>query len=148
VPALSTARYKYFQVPLTRTLGLVHSPAGAYRALARSKRLPQQGNILEHPTIERGVVNLDTVLFHHFLKLTVADRIRHILLSPGCHGRGSSWPHFGADRRRWRRVPNSGAYRHWLGVTSARGRPLATVDPLQLRSGVKRRLSFQANALP
>jgi hypothetical protein len=32
----------------------------------------------EHPTIERGVVNLDTVLFHHFLELTVTDRIRDI----------------------------------------------------------------------
>jgi hypothetical protein len=35
-------------------------------------------NILDHPAIERGVVNLDTVLFHHFLELAVADRIRHI----------------------------------------------------------------------
>jgi hypothetical protein len=52
-PALSTARYKYFQAPLIFT-------------------------IYEHPAIERGVVDLDAVLFHHLFELTLADRIRYI----------------------------------------------------------------------
>jgi hypothetical protein len=46
-------------------------PAATHRVLARSKLLIQQRNILEHPAIERCVVNLDIVLFHHFLELTV-----------------------------------------------------------------------------
>jgi hypothetical protein len=54
-------------------IGLVHSPAGTYRALVGSKLLIQRRNILEHPAIERGVVYCDTVLFLHFLKLAVTD---------------------------------------------------------------------------
>jgi hypothetical protein len=46
--------------------------------LARSKFLLQQWDILEHPAIKRGEINLDAVLVHHFLKLTVADWIRQI----------------------------------------------------------------------
>jgi len=46
--------------------------------LARPKLLLQQRDVLEHPAVECGVVNLDAVLFHHFLELAIADRIRHV----------------------------------------------------------------------
>jgi hypothetical protein len=39
--------------------------------------LVQQRDVLKHPAIERGAINLDAALFHHFLKLTIADRVRH-----------------------------------------------------------------------
>ena len=44
----------------------------------RSEFLLQEWGILGHPPAERGVVNLHTALFHHFLELAVADRIRHV----------------------------------------------------------------------
>jgi hypothetical protein len=77
-PALSTARYVLPGAPDPHT-GLVHSPAGTYRLLARLKFLLQQRDILEHPTMECSVINLDAVLFYDLFKLTVADGIRHIL---------------------------------------------------------------------
>jgi len=40
--------------------------------------LLQEWGLLEDPAIERRVVDLHTALFHHFLKLAVADRIRHL----------------------------------------------------------------------
>jgi hypothetical protein len=43
--------------------------------LACSKHSFQQPDILQHPAIKRGAINLDAVLLHHFLELTVADRI-------------------------------------------------------------------------
>ena len=46
--------------------------------LARSKLFLQQRDIFDYPAIERGVVHLNAVLLHHFLELSVADRIRHI----------------------------------------------------------------------
>src|SRR4029453_10110653 len=39
------------------------------------KSLLQQRDILQHPAIDRGMVDLDAPFFHHLLELTVADRI-------------------------------------------------------------------------
>src|SRR6187549_3064947 len=39
------------------------------------KGLLQQRDILQHPAIDRGMVDLDAPFFHHLLELTVADRI-------------------------------------------------------------------------
>ena len=39
------------------------------------KDLLQQRDILQHPAIDRGMVDLDAPFFHHLLELTVADRI-------------------------------------------------------------------------
>ena len=43
-------------------VGLVQPPTGSYRTLARTKLLLQQRHVLDHPTIERGMVNLDATL--------------------------------------------------------------------------------------
>jgi hypothetical protein len=40
--------------------------------------LIQQRDVFDDPTIERGMVDLDAALFHHFLELPIADRIGHI----------------------------------------------------------------------
>src|SRR5689334_5638181 len=39
------------------------------------KGLLQQRDILQHPAIDCGMVDLDAPFFHHLLELTVADRI-------------------------------------------------------------------------
>ena len=59
-------------------IGLVQSPAGTNRALAGAKLLIQQRGVFRDPTIERGMVNLDAALFHHFLDLPIAYWICHV----------------------------------------------------------------------
>src|SRR6202021_428811 len=59
-------------------IGLVQSPTGSDRTLARAELRLQQRNVFEHPAIERGMVNLHAALIHHFLELPVADRIGHV----------------------------------------------------------------------
>src|SRR5205823_390870 len=53
----------------------VQPPADAHGTLATMKGLLQQRDILQHPAIDRGMVDLDAPFFHHLLELTVADRI-------------------------------------------------------------------------
>ncbi len=59
-------------------VGLIETPAGPDRALASTELFLQQRRILDDPAVERGVVDFDASLFHHFLELTIAHRIRHI----------------------------------------------------------------------
>jgi hypothetical protein len=38
----------------------------------------EERDILEHPTIQRRVIDLNAALLHHLLELTIADRIGHV----------------------------------------------------------------------
>ena len=38
----------------------------------------QQRDVPGHPAIDCGMIDLDVALFHHFLKLTITDPIRHL----------------------------------------------------------------------
>src|ERR1700679_3645867 len=46
-------------------IGLIQSPTGSDRTLARAELLLQQRYVFDHPAIKRGMVNLDTTLVHH-----------------------------------------------------------------------------------
>ena len=74
-PALPTALHKVFPLALDPHLCFVQPPADAHGTLATMKGLLQQRDILQHPAIDRGMVDLDAPFFHHLLELTVADRI-------------------------------------------------------------------------
>jgi hypothetical protein len=57
---------------------LVHAPARAHEALALPEDLIEHGDVLAHPAIQTGMVNLNAALLHHFFKLPMAEGIRHI----------------------------------------------------------------------
>jgi hypothetical protein len=50
----------------------------ARRTLAGPKLLLQHRDTFKHPAVEWGVINLHAALCHHFLELTIADRIRRV----------------------------------------------------------------------
>ena len=59
-------------------IGLVQSPTGSDRTLARAEPRLQQRNVFEHPAIERGMVNLHAVRSSIISSsCRVADRIGH-----------------------------------------------------------------------
>src|SRR5512144_3090540 len=68
-------------LPLSLNLdvGLIHSPAGAHRALLA---LPESGfqlrSKLLDPAVNVGMIDLDATLLHHFLQIPVAQRISQI----------------------------------------------------------------------
>lgn len=59
-------------------LGLIHPPTCSYRIPMRTGLHFQLRGILEHPAVECGVVDRDAALRHHFLQLTVAQRVGHV----------------------------------------------------------------------
>ena len=71
-PVLSTARYKYFRHLTFTYVSSIRQlkPTGT---LAGAKLLIQQRHVFDHPAIERGMVDFDAALFHHFFKLPIAD---------------------------------------------------------------------------
>ena len=79
-PALSTARYRYFQLPSPSRRSHPFATETC-RAFVYSKFLLQRRNVFEHPSTECCVVH-HAALRHHFLELTVADRIRRISADP------------------------------------------------------------------
>src|SRR5471032_2035271 len=48
----------------------VHPPALAYGPLVLTERLLEQRHQLDHPTMHRGMINLNTALGHHFFEIT------------------------------------------------------------------------------
>ena len=59
-------------------IGLVQSPVAAHETLACQECLLESQHAFEDPTMNRGMINLDTKFAHHFLDLAIADRIRHL----------------------------------------------------------------------
>ena len=64
-PVLSTARYKYFQRPLTFTYVSSIRQRSQPDACGREIADPTTARN-DHPAIERGMVDFDAALFHHF----------------------------------------------------------------------------------
>lgn len=76
-----------------RTVGLVHAPAVAYRALAPTKGLLEHRQQLDHPAMHRGMIHLDAALGHHLFQIPQACeyatylRTHSRITSTGCFRR-------------------------------------------------------------
>src|SRR6185312_633107 len=75
VAGLVDGSVQVFPLALDPHICFVQPPADAHGTLATMKGLLQQRDILQHPAIDRGMVDLDAPFFHHLLELPVADRI-------------------------------------------------------------------------
>ena len=68
---------------------LIHAPAGAHRALVLAKDFLQHGQKPDPQAVDRGMVDTHAAFLHHFLQMSVAERIGCTL--PDAHQNDVDW---------------------------------------------------------
>jgi len=61
---------------------LIHASTGPHRALAAVKCLLELWTVFHHPTIDRGMIDVNPTLLHEFLDMTRAERVGQIPPAP------------------------------------------------------------------
>jgi hypothetical protein len=65
-------------LPFDADVGLIHPPAAPHRLLAVVKRLLQLRAVLDDPTVDGGVIHVDTALEHELFDVARAQRVGDI----------------------------------------------------------------------